>query len=109
MPAGARNQLVEFQKKEVGEDDTYGAPLETWNTVFKRWCALKTTGSKESYVNNAIFAESSHVFEADWDRSLASISSDYRAKIGSTVYDLKPPHDPYGNHRKLLIPATVTI
>lgn len=46
MTAGKRDQKVAFQRLTT-TDDGYGGQIETWATIFSRWCEVKPLSGRE--------------------------------------------------------------
>jgi SPP1 family predicted phage head-tail adaptor len=46
MTAGKRDQKVAFQRLTT-TDDGYGGQIETWATIFSRWCEVKPLSGGE--------------------------------------------------------------
>ncbi len=109
MSGGSYNQLAEFQRLTIGEDDEYGGPVETWTTVFKRWVKIKPVTTKEYFIDQAVFSSSNFLIKLDWDKTAETIDSEtHRVKVGAQVYDISPAINPDSLNRELIFPANVS-
>lgn len=97
--AGELNKSITFQTQS-SEQDSYGAPVETWVDTTTTWAGIKTTGSREFYAALKQNAETTAVFKIRYRNDLDTAK---RIKYGNRYFDILGIADPEERHEELLI------
>lgn len=102
MQAGKLNRRITFQAETI----TYNSinePISAWVDLATIWAQALTTGSREFYAAQKLYAETAIVFRIHFSNRY---SSKMRIKYGDRYFHLLgEPQDPDGLRKELLISA----
>lgn len=82
--------------------DSAGAEVQVWTERFTRWAAVHPATGREGNTASQILAEADTRIIVRHDSQTALITAKWRARLGSTVYNLvAPPIDVRSQHVRL--------
>jgi SPP1 family predicted phage head-tail adaptor len=105
MGAGERNRQIVFRQKTISYG-TYNEPIPDWSDAFTVWAKVITTGGKEFYAAQKLYAETSAVFDV---RYTQRIHSRLRIKYGNRTLEILGLNDVDGKHESILVSAKEVI
>lgn len=106
MQAGKLNQRIAIQVN-TPTVDSYGQPIPGWATVKTIWASAETSGGKEFYAAQKLYAEMDTLFTIRHDDSIT-----YASRIlwdGRTFEIIAPPYDPDAGRKMHKIAAKAVI
>ena len=97
--AGELNKQITLQVPTVARDD-FNQPIITWADSATVWAGIITTGSREYYAAQKLYAETSAVFKI---RYRSNMSTKMRIKYGNRYFAILGIADPEEQHIELLL------
>lgn len=104
--AGSRRHQADFEQHD-GTIGTHGNPTYKtsgdWDTIVSAWpCELLTTKGGESLRGRQVTADTTHVLFGEY-QGATSVTTDMRAVIDGTTYDVVSVYDPDGDGREMRV------
>lgn len=97
--SGKLRNFITIQQNTITYD-SYNDPVETPSTVTTAWAAIITTGGREFYAAQKLYAETSAVFEI---RHTAAITVKMRILYGTRIFQILGINDVDERHTTMLI------
>ena len=102
MRTGHMRTRVTFQRASEAQSAS-GEPIKTWVDLTTVWAKVTPMSGTEAVRAGLNLTDAPALIEVRHSTTLATLSAKDRAKIGTTVYDLKPPADVESRKRTLEI------
>lgn len=105
MQIGRKDRRVAFDKP-TDSADTFGDALITYTEQATVWASVEPLRGTEAFETQQVRADVTHRIRIRYSAALAGISPKWRARMGSTVFDLVSVLDINTGHRELELLAT---
>lgn len=99
--SGKLRNLITIQQATITYD-TVNQPIETWVPFDTFWAAIITTGGREFYASQKLYAETNAVFEIRYDATLTTLMRIY---CGGRIFNILGINDVDEMHTTMLISA----
>jgi SPP1 family predicted phage head-tail adaptor len=88
LPAGSLRHSISFEKRST-TTDSFGQPIESWNSVLTTRAAIDMATEKELYQTGLITSQVTHIITIRWPGILVSVTPGMRIRFGSHVYTVQ--------------------
>lgn len=87
-PSQSRNVRVTFERP-ADTNDAFGGHTTAWTPVYRRWVEFRDHRGREFFQARQVQAELSGVVVAEWDKSLATVTTKHRITKGARVLNIR--------------------
>lgn len=88
LPAGALRHSISVEQRTVNSD-SFGQPLETWNSILVTRASIEMATQKEVYQAGLLAEQVTHIITIRWPGSLTLLTTGNRVRFGSHLYTVQ--------------------